>query len=70
MECLRTFGLSTRAEDLADFDEATILALYKKLALKRHPDKHGGNAAAQEAFKKLESSRVVFVHHRYWSTSC
>lgn len=42
-----------------DADEATIKAGFRKLALKHHPDRNPGNAAAEEKFKEAAAAYEV-----------
>ena len=48
--------LSPRKEDLADLDSEIVDMLYKKLSLKRHPDKVG-NQASCTRFIQLQNAK-------------
>ena len=53
---LSTLMLSSKIEDLLDLDSEMIDTVYRKLALKRHPDK-ADNGGASKRFIQLQKAR-------------
>ena len=52
---LATLMLSSRCEDLLDLDAEIIETLYRRLSLKRHPDKCNGQGS--ELFRQLQEAK-------------
>ena len=49
--------LSPKCEDLLDLDSEILEAVYRKIAVKRHPDK-SSNGASGDRFIQLQMAKV------------